>query len=61
MDGWMDGWNNIHVFQLHVLCLCSLKIDSIRLLYLLSFSVLPSVVIICLKCSKGKQGHNSKI
>ena len=20
MDGWMDGWNNIHVCQLHVLC-----------------------------------------
>ena len=30
-------------------------------LNLLSFSVLPSVVIIYLKCSKGKQGHNSKI
>ena len=39
----------------------SLKIDSIRLRYLLSFSVLPSVVIIWLKYSKGKQGHNSKI
>ena len=30
-------------------------------LNLLSFSVLPSVVIIYLKCSKSKQGHNSKI